>query len=174
MKYLIICILLIGCSKYENDYKVYSIKSHRSGVHTTKQSNNCIQGNAYFTESCEYVLTDNIGQINKLIGLCSGMNGVHQNSIRVGWEYEDSFKLYSYYYIDGVREHEYITSVQTKEVFSFEVRIDKDSYYLRINQQSTTIKHNIDNINSWVLFPYFGGEEPNPDKDKMNVMIDII
>lgn len=174
MKHLIlISLILIGCNKYENDFKPYSVKSHRSGAHVTK-SNNSVVGQAYFTNSCEYVLTENIGQINKLIGLCDGMTGVHKNSIRIGWEYDKVFKLYSYYYIDGIRGHDYITSVETNEVFSFDVRINKDSYYLSINENVVVIPHNISKVSAWQLYPYFGGDAKNPNDNDMVIMIKTI
>ena len=174
MRYLAILFLLISCNKYKNDYQIFSIKRHRS-VNTIKQpKNNNVKGYAYFTESCKYELSKNIGQINKLIGLSNGINGVHKNSIRIGWEYDKVFKLYSYYYLNGSRHHNYITSVNTNEVFYFDVSITENNYLLTINDTTTTIKHNLNKVNTFLLYPYFGGKESNPNNQYIKIMIKFV
>lgn len=167
MKYLIpFLVLLISCHKVEVDgvvYKEYTIDKHKSVYDVEKISSHKIEGIAKFSSSCEYELTENIGQINKLIGLSSGINH-HENSIRIGWEYSQGlFYLYAYWYDSGVRDQQVITTVKTDEKFEFVVEITDTEFLIRINDKEFEHVHSMSELkDSYLLYPYFGGEAEFP------------
>lgn len=144
-------------------YTKYSIDKHKSTYDVEKIKSNKINGYAKFTTSCEYVLTENIGQINKLVGLSVGLDH-HKNSIRIGWEFDGSlFQLYAYWYIDDVRGQEYLISVNTDEKFTFTVEVTDAEFYLKVNDKEFHKEHNLSEVkDNYLLYPYFGGEEPFP------------
>lgn len=162
-----IALVFFSCKKQIAEdgvnYTVYTISSHKSNYGIKKVNGHKIEGKAKFDSSCEYELTENIGQINKLVGLSSGTNH-HNNSVRIGWEYADGlFKLYAYWYINGERAvEEYITSVDANEPFDFYVEITDDEYKISINEYDWSVVHDIDRKNSYLLYPYFGGKAKFP------------
>lgn len=168
--FIFLTVILVSCKKTEvikNDtYTIYEISNHKSTYSVEKVKSNRIEGKAFFDSSCEYKLTDNVGQINKLIGLSSGTYH-HQNSIRIGWEYmegEGFYKLFAYYYIDSKREEKYLTKVFTDEVFVFTVEISDENFYVKVNDVDFSIPHLIkEPKDSYMLYPYFGGKEPFPN-----------
>lgn len=163
---LIIALSIVSCNKVELDgvvYKEFSIDKHKSTYDVEKISSHKIEGLAKFSSSCEYLLTENIGQINKLIGLSVGLDH-HENSIRIGWEFDQGvFKLYAYWYADGVRDQEYLTSVVTDEKFEFTVEITDTQFYVKVNESEFITEHGIDKVDdTFMLYPYFGGEAEFP------------
>ena len=170
MRYLIILlsILTIGCKKEVlidgTKFTEYTITNHRSTNQINTIKSHTIEGKGMFSKSCEYELTENIGQINKLTGLSNGLD--HQkNSIRIGWVYENcAFDLYSYYYYNGERNSQKLTSVLTDEIFTFKIWIDLLGYHIIINGVQTDIDAPFDGLDtSYLLYPYFGGKEPFPN-----------
>ena len=166
LKFLMI-IFCFSCKKVKVEdkipYTVYTISDHKSTYDIERVNSHRIEGVAKFSSSCEYELTENIGQINKLIGLSSGINH-HENSMRIGWEYADGvFKLFAYWYVDGTRGESYLTSVVTDEKFEFVVEVKKDEFYVNINGVEFQQEHNMDSLGeSFLLFPYFGGKAKFP------------
>lgn len=142
----------------------YSISHHRSTNRIKKIDSHEIDGKGMFSKSCEYKLTKNIGQINKLTGLSNGLDH-HNNSIRIGWVYEGgAFDLYGYAYYNGERIEQKLTSVLTDEIFSFKVGIELNRYYIIINGIEYNTLVSFDKLdNSYLLYPYFGGKEPFPN-----------
>ena len=167
-KLLIFLIRLFSCQKEvlinDINFTEYKISHHKSTNRIQKIDSHVIEGYGMFSESCEYELTENIGQINKLTGLSNGLD--HQkNSIRIGWVYENgAFDLYSYAYYNGERIEQKLTSVLTDEVFSFKIGIELDRYYIIINGVEYNTPVSFDELDSsYLLYPYFGGKEPFPN-----------
>lgn len=165
---LTLLVTMVSCKKEVlingTNFTEYRISEHRSTNTIHKIKTHVIEGKAMFSASCEYELTENIGQINKLTGLSNGLD--HQkNSIRIGWVYENgAFDLYSYSYYNGERTEQKLTSVLTDEVFSFKIGIELNRYYIIINGVEYNTPVSFDELdNSYLLYPYFGGKEPFPN-----------
>lgn len=169
--------IFVGCKKKvtheDTEFKVYTIKKHKSNYAIKKSKTNSIEGSAMFTPSCEYELTKNIGQINKLVGLSNGIDH-HTNSIRIGWVFnEDKFDLYAYYYYKGDRNQHKMVSVETNEVFTYSINISESGYNININDTEHIIEASQDIKTSYILWPYFGGEEPFPNEKPCEIYLKI-
>lgn len=84
-----------------------------------------------FTDSCRYRL-DNGDQEdwNKLFGICYGLFGIHKNSARFVWRYNeeyDTIDIGVYYYIDGIRKWNKVKEVRIGETYTFEIWRDLDN-----------------------------------------------
>lgn len=165
---LTLLVTMVSCKKEVlidgTEFTEYRISQHRSTNAIQKIKTHEIEGKAMFSSSCEYVLTENIGQINKLTGLSNGMD--HQeNSIRIGWVYENgAFDLYAYYYYKGERSEHKLTTVLTDEVFEFKISITLEGYHIDINDEKSFFNASFDELDtSYLLYPYFGGEAPFPN-----------
>lgn len=171
MRKLVLFILMVLTISYKKEVLIndtifteYTISHHKSTNNIQKIKSHSIDGKAMFSKSCEYVLTENIGQINKLTGLSNGLD--HQkNSIRIGWVYENgAFDLYCYAYYNSERIEQKLTSVLTDEIFTFKIWIDLSGYHIILNGVQTDINAPFDELDSsYLLYPYFGGKEPFPN-----------
>lgn len=182
---LILVIVSFACKKEEiykdTTFNSFEIKNHYTLNRIDRDIDNSIEGEFVLTESCEYELTNNIGQVNKLIGIQIN-NNHHENSLRLGWEYmpeQEFYNIWAYYYIDGERGEQYnIVTVKSGEVNTFKVEVSSNKYLLEVNGKVWT-KEDLDlNIDKTkLLFPYFGGKEPFPGSlhgdNKCKILIKI-
>lgn len=124
---------------------------------------------ARFDESARYDLQNNDqGDINKLMGFADANSLHHDNSIRFGWRYsiaKDAIEIFGYAYQDGVRNFKYITDVAIQETADFSIQLTEESYVLQVKGEKTLemdrmVKNTVGVY--YLLFPYFGGNEPAP------------
>ena len=169
--------MLTSCNKEELNgvtYNKYIIKNHYAKYKKVfrNDKDNVLKGKAILTNSCKYKLDYNYGQINKLTGL--SLNGYHHNnSFRIGWEYDlsnDNFKLYSYVYLDSERLTELIKTVKANDVINFNIEVTKTKASITVDGIQKEYYYNVDKVKTKLLFPYFGGVEPfseslNGDKE---------
>lgn len=122
-----------------------------------------------FGESCRY----NIGlknqyDWNKLFGWCYGIGGIHRNSLRAVWRYDDVSEMIEvglYMYVDGIRFYPLRT---------MKLEIGK-KYHIKLENSCNTVTLRVDGYpaeKKSVTFPtekkvyacglYFGGNKRAP------------
>lgn len=170
----LLSLTLFSCKKYEGDFEKFSIAKHYSCHRVNPISSNVVTGSTILNTTCTYELEDSTyDQINKLVGLGSGMNGVHKNSARIGWRYlNDSFELFAYWYVEGERSWSQLTTVAVGEEFTYLVSISEEGFLMDVNGISESVENPNDKLpKSYMLYPYFGGKYPNPNKEKMEILL---
>jgi len=146
-----------------------------------------------FWGDCRYKLTENYDQINKLTGQSFNIfpwydkiegklrPGHHKNSVRFGWRCVDgdTIEILAYVYIDGVRKHKMLSSVEIGYWAHLNFK-ETDSYYIFTmvddhgNSSIAKFKKNGTKkgflglfINR--LYPYFGGRIAAPHSMNMTL-----
>ena len=124
---------------------------------------------ARFDETARYDLQNNDqDDINKLMGFADANSLHHDNSIRFGWRYsipKDAIEIFGYAYQDGVLNFEYITDIAIHETAEFKIQLTEQSYVLQVKGETTLeMERMVRNTVGvyYLLFPYFGGNEPAP------------
>ncbi len=121
-----------------------------------------------FSKNCIYKFNDvDDFDINKLFGISLGFH--HKNSIRFGWNVDgEKIAIYTYCYKFGERFMDKIVSVSVEKKYTFEIKNFKESYDLKIINESGQIvgwanifKPETPNW-GYRLFPYFGGNKTAP------------
>lgn len=120
---------------------------------------------------------ENKSDINKIVGLCFWSMGaiwnsiknaapIHQyNSIRLGYVVRyDKLDLYAYWYRDGVRNYEYIDTVEAFGFLEANFEITGNCVCVSVKGFRTGRNKTVCvNINTskfpTMLFPYYGGDE---------------
>lgn len=159
---------------------IYVIKKgeHDSGSSPKSFSKTILSFQAKFDESAEYQTTrqENQADINKLMGFsdCNGHH--HNNSARFGWRWFDNqLEIHAYCYIDGQRVNKYITSVPLNSMNDYQIEIADNKYIFTVNNNAR-LEINKNNSCSgginYMLFPYFGGDEPAPHDITVTVNMD--
>lgn len=132
-----------------------------------------------FDETCRYHL-DNNDQYdwNKLYGWSFGIDGIHQNSIRFVWRYnenEDLIEIAPYAYINGERiypNQNQIAKVKIGELISTQISVLDNKVKTKIIEPNPMISDFIfEDCHEKVLFGcwfYFGGNNKAPQKIKIN------
>ena len=121
-----------------------------------------------FLENCLYKLGDvDDYDINKLFGISFGLH--HKNSMRFGWNIDgNKIAIHAYYYKMGIRFMNKLISINTNEVYTFEIKVHDNFFELSIinkNNQliNTTNIAKAKTVNwGYRLFPYFGGNKCAP------------
>src|SRR5260221_7981878 len=130
---------------------------------------------AKFNASAIYNLGDNSKQsnINKLFGFSDCNSVHHDNSARFGWAwYHDQLEIYAYCYVNKERKTHRIGTVDLNKYKRYEIKIAEGNYIFRLNDETpVTIKRgNVCQTGLfYMLWPYFGGDEPAPH----DVSVDI-
>lgn len=128
--------------------------------------------NVTFDPSMKYKVTEPSG-VNKLFGKCYGLFGVHKESDRFGWCYDDvanEFKIYSYSYHNGRLIKDCIFRINAEDTteLTLTLRVDfiDDARYVRyfINSEYVSRSYYSNSYSSLMfgLGPYFGGNDPAP------------
>lgn len=156
-----------------NKGEFYSSPIH-FGIHLRKTKE---KFKVKFSKECLYTPIDWENDYNKLIGWSYGLH--HKNSIRIGWRpcnNSAQIELCIYIYENGVRkisDNTLIINVDTEYEFTLEYEVDFDnritlSYPRPMNgyKQYTAIRMytNIKPCMGYNLYPYFGGNNPSPNK----------
>lgn len=130
---------------------------------------------ATFDESAQYVLSDPSLQsnVNKLMGFSDCNAHHHENSARFGWRwYENRLEIHAYCYIDSIRVHELIATVNPNEENVYEIVREANAYIFFINGEKKTEISRAQSCSegvSYKLYPYFGGSAPAPHDVHINI-----
>lgn len=152
---LFIWPLLYSCVKPNNTTFVIKEGNHNS-VRLFAPAHD-LDFSAKFDHSAVYD-PDPEGDLNKLLGFSCGDH--HDNSARFGWRWNDSLEIHAYMYFSGQRYTEYITSIDF-EWHDYELRTNDTAYVFVID--TITRYYNFDKSGvGYMLFPYFGGDDPAP------------
>lgn len=181
MKKLILLLILAAAWSCDDLYVVPETQYHiPQGQHQSKVVNSLgdkvrtlksdyMSFTARFDESARYDLQNNDqGDINKLMGFADANSLHHDNSIRFGWRYsiaKGEVEIFGYAYQDGVRNFKYITDVAIHETADFSIQLTEQSYVLQVNgEEMLEMERMVKNTVGvyYLLFPYFGGNEPAP------------
>ena len=148
---------------------------------------------ALFEMNCQYRLTENYDQINKLTGQSfnffpfydkktkSWKSGHHKNSIRFGWRCVDGeeIEILAYAYVDGVRKSKKMMEVkveewvhlnfkETESYYTFKVVVENgDSSIARFKKNTT--KKGFLGLFIHRLYPYFGGKLTSPHSMRIDL-----
>lgn len=134
-------------------------------------------GNITFTDSCRYEIEEK-SCVNKLFGFSFGIFGVHKNSVRFGWTYNNELNnifIWKYVYIDGKLKKEKISSCEIGETHAYDIdafsyKSDKKGYTtygVCFKIDGKKIAETKIDSNKWfaiTLGPYFGGKTRAPHK----------
>lgn len=131
----------------------------------------------------------NKDDINKIVGVCfwslkalwwSLMNfkAIHQyNSIRLGYVVREGLlDLFVYYYQNGTRFSEYITTVKAFGYFDFEIDTSDSLAITTLREKRTGIEYrklasSYCTNTATMLFPYYGGDETAKSDFLINIDI---
>ncbi len=126
-----------------------------------------------FDNSAVYTTIDpaNQGDINKLFGLSDCGNHHHTNSARFGWRwYNNKLEIHAYTYIAASRHYEYITSIPLNKPAVCELTLDNGKYIFNVNGVQVSLPRGCNGkMDSYQLYPYFGGDEVAPHEIKIHI-----
>lgn len=99
-------------------------------------------------------------------------NGVlhHQNSARVGWRWKkEKIELFAYCYAEGARSFVKLGDVAIGDTARLMIRLSPVGYEFQYKGVSTIMSRGVtgSSINGYMLYPYFGGDEPAPHTMKL-------
>jgi hypothetical protein len=119
-----------------------------------------------FDKSCVYNI-DEKSCVNKLWGFSVGLFGVHKNSYRFGWTYEnDKIIIWSYCYINGKLHKKQLTECEFDKEYECSIEI-----YDKATLIFNGVKIEFPVYESGLLMElgfYFGGETRCPNNMKIN------
>lgn len=130
---------------------------------------------ATFDESARYSLGDPSLQsnINKLMGFSDCSTHHHTNSARFGWRwYNDQLEIHAYSYVDSVRVHQYVATVNIGEENLYEIAATTDAYTFSLNGEEKVSIPRAETCNggmNYLLYPYFGGSVPAPHNVRIKI-----
>jgi hypothetical protein len=128
-----------------------------------------------FDSSAIYTSTlpDNQADWNKVMGFSDCNSHHQQNSLRLGWRWNPNagIELATYKYLDGVRSFRIIDTIQVYDTVSVRLRkIEASDYITWINWSGYQESRGCSGLQtSYLLYPYFGGDEPAPDTVRVHV-----
>lgn len=125
-----------------------------------------------FDSTCRYQTKNprNQDDINKLMGFSD--NGVlhHQHSARVGWRWKkEKIELFAYCYAEGKRSFVKLGEVAIGDTARMLIKLNPVGYEFQYKGVSTIMSRGLTSstINGYLLYPYFGGDEPAPHTMKL-------
>lgn len=120
-----------------------------------------------FTDSCRYKLySDDQYDWNKLFGVCNGIFGIHKNSGRFAWRYNDKtgvIEVAIYTYINGERDASIVKSLRVNRCHQFS--ICREGAYLKYYIDCQLVGESWIGAASntlWGCGLYFGGNRRAP------------
>jgi hypothetical protein len=151
-------------------FKVYRIKAggHSSYSKIASFRKDLLDFDVRFDSTAVYAIGEKQGDINKLYGFndCGQDIYNHRFSARVGWNWHnDSLKLFSYTYNDGVRRTVFLQSIELGGTYNCKILITPGSYIFSIDGKTLDIAPrgcSDLSLSRKYLYPYFGGETPAP------------
>jgi hypothetical protein len=119
-----------------------------------------------FDKSCVYKI-DEKSCVNKLWGFSIGLFGVHKNSYRFGWTYEnDKIIIWTYSYINGKLQKEKLTECEFDKEYQCSISIDNKVVF---NFNGVTKERELRSTKKFLLELgfYFGGKTKAPNNMKI-------
>lgn len=148
--------------------EIYTIRKneHHSINKIKKLSTSNLKFEAVFDSSAVYTTKKpaNQGDINKLYGL-SDCSSLHQsNSARFGWRwYQNRLEIHAYTYHKGSRNATFIAAVELGKPYVYELELHDSSYVFKVNAKQVSLPRACTGVvDSYQLYPYFGGDEVAP------------
>lgn len=140
-----------------------------------------ISGRFKFDESCWYPrgVVGKTG-INKLFGVSYGLFGVHNQSIRIGWQpnfnKEGEIRIYSYAYKSYHSDHiaSNIVNCVVGDEVNFEIIADNTQMNLVVFPFEETFNINCGCFIGHLHYPYFGGHSESPWDMAMDVEHEVM
>ena len=132
---------------------------------------------ATFDESARYVLPNASVQsnINKLMGISDCNSHHHKNSARFGWRwFENKLEILAYCYVDSLRIHELVGTVNINEENLYEISVTTDAYQFSLNGEDKVSIPRTRTCNegvNYMLYPYFGGSVPAPHDIRIKIQM---
>jgi GH15 family glucan-1,4-alpha-glucosidase len=162
--YIIIIIFLVIRCKPSNEWKKYSIKEENyfaSGTHIYFHKSDTLEFMFKFDNTAVYEIGHS--QINKLYGLCPGINVMHE-SYRFGWKcVDEKIEIYALIHDNGSTISKYFGNIEINSVNSAKIELVDSGGYFTLNDKMEFIKFNTKLKDSYlILLPYFGGKIPAP------------
>ena len=121
-----------------------------------------------FTESCRYDIGPEQADVNKLFGV-GYFPHHHKNSVRFGWRYAHGLiEILSYWYLNGDRYWDVITSVEIGKPYVYKIHILRDWHTLTVSEGLNDFKAKTLNVPvggknfGYLLSTYFGGNLTAP------------
>lgn len=109
---------------------------------------------------------------NKLMGFSDCQSHHHQNSARLVWRWTEGVgvEIGEYYYISRNREYKGITKVNIGDTVFASVSAGNGYYTLQVGDViSEKIKKCNNRLASYLLYPYFGGDEVAPHNINVHI-----
>jgi hypothetical protein len=162
-------------STVDAGFKTYTILA---GAHYAtenpieKVSGDSIAFTVRFDSTCRYQTKNprNQDDINKLMGFSDNGMMHHQNSARVGWRWKkEKIELFAYCYAEGVRSFVKLGDVAIGDKARLMIKLSPLGYEFQYKRVSTIMSRGVtgSSINGYLLYPYFGGDEPAPHTMKL-------
>lgn len=108
---------------------------------------------------------ENQYDINKLYGFSDNNADHHQYSARIGWAWnKNALRLYAYVYNEGIVSKSEIGIVAIGTETHCSIKVAGDFYIFSMNEAQLSVprKSATSLANGYMLYPYFGGDEPAP------------
>ena len=119
-----------------------------------------------FDKSCAYKISEK-SCVNKLWGFSNGLFGVHKNSYRFGWTYEnDKIIIWVYSYINGKLQKEKLTECEFDKEYQCSISINDKVIF---NFNGVTKEKELSSTKNFLLELcfYFGGKTRAPKNMKI-------
>lgn len=153
----------MGYTKY-----IIAKGSHRANPHPLKFFNGAqMQFLVSFDSSAIYQNTNRgtLRDINKLFGFSDNFSMHHRYSARFGWRWlNDSLHVLAYWYNNGQRSFQEITSIPLYTMDTCIIRISGNEYIFSVGQKSITVPRAArgKKATGYLLYPFFGGDAVAP------------
>lgn len=140
-----------------------------------------VNATVMFTEESKYTDVNEPSAVNKLFGQCYGITGVHKESDRFGWVYDqdsNKFKLYAYSYNNGVLNKHYLCDLEQDKEYQLDIQalFNSPDYARTVlffvnNKLVYDPMYTMGNIpfGVYTLGLYFGGNNPAPNTIKVQM-----
>ncbi|MDX5348192.1 MAG: hypothetical protein LPJ89_03645 [Hymenobacteraceae bacterium] len=160
----------------EKDTSTYIIKqgmhsSTSKGRGANKITGQTMRFEVTFDSSAVYKTStkENQADINKLFGTSDCGSEHHMNSARFGWRwYKEQLEIHAYTYVNGKRSSKFISVVQIGKPYVYEVQFEKNRYNFILDDQKVTMPRSCSgDVEGYMLYPYFGGDEQAPHDIKI-------
>jgi len=111
------------------------------------------------------VLPINQYDINKLYGFSDNNEKHHQFSARFGWRWSDNeLRLFAYVYNNGIVLSKVLGSVTIGKEVSCSIKVSEVDYIFTMDKITQHLPRSSSTplAKGYLLYPYFGGDEPAP------------
>jgi len=158
---VILLPLLFSCNKFENEYKIFTVKKGENrSVNTIRLINDCkIEFEAIFNHTAKYKtrLPENQMDTQKLIGFSDCGNFHHVNSARVGFRWTgEKLELKTYTYTNKKRDYKTIKSIPLDTPIRGLITRKGDKYHFWVDGVHVEMEANDCKCQGYTLWLYYG------------------